>query len=147
MVQGNHRILTGKNADSIKKTQVSQAQETYVKAISNHAESRYKKLKAEGKLDKIKVYGDKLLIKVELEGNKLIIVPDSAKLSGQIQKMTIWKLSPALKEKYPELEEGQEVEVNPRILQFGNGHFLEWIDSSHNLIYKINFDHVEAAIG
>lgn len=146
-MQGNHRILTGKNADSLQKTVISKAQDTYVKAISNHAESRYKKLKADDKLDKIKVFGDRLLVKVQLAGNSLIVVPDAAKMSGQIESMTIWRISPMLKEKYPELEEGQEVEVNPRILQFGNGHFLEWIDSKHNLIYKINFDQVEALVG
>ena len=146
MVQGNHKILTGKNVDSIKRMEVSAAQENFVNKISDYAGARYDTLKKEGKLEKIKVFADKLLIKVT-QGVSALYIPGGMDAKG-IKRIEVFKLSETLKERFPDIPEGAEVEINPRILQFGNGPFLEWIDSEgHYIIYKINFDHVECIIG
>jgi hypothetical protein len=140
------KILTGSNTSTIMKSRVDPAQERFVKQISTFACNRYKTLKEQGKLAGIGIFGDKILIQVTLE-RSIIALPDSAKMAGEIKRMTIYRLSKELKDRYPELEEGREVEINPKLLQFGNGHFLEWEDDDGaHLVYKVAFDHVECVI-
>lgn len=140
------KILTGSNTSTIMKSRVNPAQERFVKQISSFASKRYRDLKSKGKLEGIGIFGDKILIEVILESS-VIALPDSAKLAGEIKGITIYRLSKELKDRYPELAEGREVEVNPKVLQFGSGHFLEWEDDAGtHLVYKIAFDHVECVI-
>lgn len=140
------KILTGSNTSTIMKSRVNPAQEMFVKQISTFASNRYKELKEQGKLEGIGIFGDKILIEVILE-RSMIALPDSARMSGEIKSMTIYRLSKELKDRYPELTEGRGVEINPKLLQFGNGHFLEWdAEDGTHLVYKVAFDHVECVI-
>lgn len=138
------RILTGSNVDSIKKTQVSEAQEAYVKAVDRSNKTMARKIDK----DSITPVNNNIIIKCKLH-QSLIAMP-GGKAQGEVEYIEIYKVSEKVKNTQPEIKPGMKCSVNIQLIlatggspcyedETENGAFVYFRVSAEQVDYLYDF--------